>query len=96
MQRSQTLELPGWQERFFFSLHPQIIHYSAVVPPSHDPAPTLTMPSLLITVFVIQLLIHVVNTVGASTINDLVTLPPFPMAPEVRHEESRIPLTEHK
>jgi hypothetical protein len=30
------------------------------------------MPSLLITVFVIQLVIHIINTIGASTINDLV------------------------
>jgi hypothetical protein len=30
------------------------------------------MPSLLITVFVIQLVIYLINTIGASTINDLV------------------------
>lgn len=30
------------------------------------------MPSLLVVVFVLQLLLHIVNTVGANTINELV------------------------
>ena len=30
------------------------------------------MPSLIITVFVLQLVIYTVNTVGASTLNELV------------------------
>jgi hypothetical protein len=33
------------------------------------------MPSLLVSVFVIQLVIYIINTIGASTINDLVFLP---------------------
>jgi hypothetical protein len=41
-----------------------------------------TMPSILLTVFILQLVIHIVNTLGASTINNLVLLippsPPFP------------------
>jgi hypothetical protein len=32
------------------------------------------MPSILVTVFVLQLAIHLVNTVGAVTINTLVSL----------------------
>jgi len=31
------------------------------------------MPSLLLVVFTLQLLLHIVNTVGASTVNDLVS-----------------------
>ena len=34
------------------------------------------MPSLLIVVFLVQLPIHLVNTVGAAKIDDLVKLPP--------------------
>ena len=33
------------------------------------------MPSLLVIVFVVQLLIHLVNTVGASTVNSIVSRP---------------------
>ena len=32
----------------------------------------ITMPSLLIVVLVLQLAIHLINTVGAQAINDLV------------------------
>ena len=31
-----------------------------------------SMPSLLVTVFILQLAIHLINTIGASSINDLV------------------------
>lgn len=30
------------------------------------------MPSLLLVVFILQFLLHIINTVGASTVNDLV------------------------
>jgi hypothetical protein len=30
------------------------------------------MPSLLLVVFILQLLLHVINTVGATTVNELV------------------------
>jgi hypothetical protein len=33
------------------------------------------MPSLLLVVFVLQFLLHIINTVGASTVNELVRLP---------------------
>lgn len=36
------------------------------------------MPSLLIVVLVLQLAIHLINTVGAQAINDLVSPLPFP------------------
>jgi hypothetical protein len=32
------------------------------------------MPSLLLVVFVLQFLLHIINTVGASTVNELVRL----------------------
>jgi hypothetical protein len=35
------------------------------------------MPSILLTVFILQLVIHIINTIGVSTINNLVT-PPKP------------------
>ena len=35
--------------------------------------PTFTMPSLLIIVLFLQLAIHLINTVGAQAINDLVS-----------------------
>jgi hypothetical protein len=44
------------------------------------------MPSLLITVFVIQLVCHLVLTIGSKPINDLVRCrahPPFPLRPPV-------------
>jgi len=31
------------------------------------------MPSLLLVVFTLQFLLHIINTVGASTVNDLVS-----------------------
>lgn len=31
------------------------------------------MPSLLLVVFILQFLLHIINTVGASTVNDLVS-----------------------
>ena len=34
------------------------------------------MPSLLLVVFLLQLLIYVINTVGAATIDQLVRTPP--------------------
>jgi len=40
------------------------------------------MPSILVIVFILQLAIHLVNTVGAQAINDLVIPPPeaaFPL-----------------
>jgi len=40
------------------------------------------MPSILVVVFILQLAIHLVNTVGAQAINDLVIPPPeaaFPL-----------------
>jgi hypothetical protein len=30
------------------------------------------MPSLLLVVFILQFLLHIINTVGASTVNELV------------------------
>lgn len=30
------------------------------------------MPSLLLVVFILQLLLHIINTVGANTVNELV------------------------
>ena len=42
---------------------------------SAQPLPPRYKMGLLITVFVLQLVIHVVNTVGASTLNDLVCHP---------------------
>jgi len=34
------------------------------------------MPSLLVVVFILQFLLHIINTVGANTINELVRLCP--------------------
>jgi hypothetical protein len=31
------------------------------------------MPSLLLVVFILQFLLHIVNTVGANTVNELVS-----------------------
>jgi len=31
------------------------------------------MPSLLLVVFILQLLLHIINTVGANTVNELVS-----------------------
>ena len=50
------------------------------------------MPSLLITVFIIQLVIHLINTVGAKTINEIVR--PYP--PTYPHVPSPHPLTHLK
>ena len=36
------------------------------------------MPSLLLVVFTLQLLLHIINTVGANTINELVRPLPHP------------------
>ena len=36
---------------------------------------SIAMPSILVVVFVLQLLIHLVNTLGAQAINDLVNSP---------------------
>jgi hypothetical protein len=52
-------------------------HKPSISPPLQGFVPSytrkyLTMPSLLITVFVIQLVIHLISTIGASTLNDLV------------------------
>jgi hypothetical protein len=38
------------------------------------------MPSLLLVVFTLQFLLHIVNTVGAATVNELVS-PAFPHRP---------------
>lgn len=43
------------------------------------------MPSLLLVVFILQVLIHLANTIGAQAINDLVNLPFFyPLSPPCR------------
>lgn len=34
------------------------------------------MPSLLLVVFILQLLLHVINTVGKNTVNELVSPAP--------------------
>jgi hypothetical protein len=39
------------------------------------------MPSILLTVFILQLIIHIVNTIGASTINNLVRNAAYPLPP---------------
>jgi hypothetical protein len=36
------------------------------------------MPSLLVVVFAIELVVKIINTVGATTINNLVRSVPFP------------------
>lgn len=33
------------------------------------------MPTLILTIFLLQLIIHLVNTIGASSINELVRFP---------------------
>jgi hypothetical protein len=38
------------------------------------------MPSLLLVVFILQLLLHIINTVGANTLNELVRIPCPPPA----------------
>jgi hypothetical protein len=35
--------------------------------------PSVAMPSLLLVVFILQFLLHIVNTVGANTVNELVS-----------------------
>ena len=35
--------------------------------------PYAAMPSLLLVVFVLQFLLHIINTVGANTVNELVS-----------------------
>jgi hypothetical protein len=42
------------------------------------------MPSLLVTVFILQLAIHLVNTIGASAVNTLVRQYPSPVAEPTR------------
>lgn len=42
------------------------------------PTARAAMPSLLLVVFTLQLLLHIINTVGANTINELVRLDPHP------------------
>jgi hypothetical protein len=37
---------------------------------------TLAMPSLLLIMFILQLFLHIINTVGATTIDELVRLLP--------------------
>lgn len=39
------------------------------------------MPSLMLLVFLLQLAIYLVNTLGATTINDWVRTPPHPSTP---------------
>ena len=39
------------------------------------------MPSLLLVVFILQFLLHIINTVGASTVNDLVSPAPYESNP---------------
>jgi hypothetical protein len=55
------------------------------------------MPTLLLTIFLIQLSVHLINTIGASAINELVrpypavestSLPLFPCFANVQPEEN--------
>jgi hypothetical protein len=40
---------------------------------NHLVQPSVAMPSLLLVVFILQFLLHIVNTVGANTVNELVS-----------------------
>ena len=53
----------AWRTPFVFAFHSENRNIS-----DHWP----NMPSILVIVFILQLAIHLVNTVGAQTINDLV------------------------
>lgn len=41
------------------------------------------MPSLLVIIFVLEVVSHLVNSIGAATINSLVSI--FPLSPFVSH-----------
>jgi hypothetical protein len=41
------------------------------------------MPSLLLVVFILQLSLHIINTVGVNTLNELVQPPAPPIASSV-------------
>ena len=48
-------------------------HLDSFAPTRIPPSKTLTMPSVLLLVFLLQLTIHIINKFGAQTINDLVS-----------------------
>ena len=51
-----------------------LIRYGNLIPRPREEHILSRMPSILVTVFILQLLIHLINTIGASTINAVVSL----------------------
>jgi hypothetical protein len=51
--------------------------------PAHPPTRRPNMPSLLVIVFAVELVVQLVNTIGATTINNLVRAKPSSPVPEL-------------